>query len=116
MAEDDELWPQPDRVGRQVESLKKHLSCIEDSSQELEIVIGDEHISFTTSKIGSLVIWRNYIFLWAGNEITCLFPFSNGRPGQVDVNQSRDPDGLRCFYYLVQVRKHSLSAKSVSTT
>ena len=59
MAEDDALWPQPDRVGR----------------QELEIVIGDEHISFTTSKIGSLV----------------------------DVNQSRDPDGLRCFYYLVQV-------------
>ena len=59
MAEDDELWPQPDRVGR----------------RELEIVIGDEHISFTTSKIGSLV----------------------------DVNQSRDPDGLRCFYYLVQV-------------
>ncbi len=51
MAEDDALWPQPDRVGR----------------QELEIVIGDEHISFTTSKIGSLV----------------------------DVNQSRDPDGLR---------------------
>ena len=39
MAEDDALWPQPDRVGR----------------QELEIVIGDEHISFTTSKIGSLV-------------------------------------------------------------
>ena len=51
MAEDDALWPQPDRDGR----------------KELEIVIGDEHISFTTSKIGSLV----------------------------DVNQSRDPDGLR---------------------
>ena len=58
MAEDDALWPQPDRVGR----------------QELEIVIGDEHISFTTSKIGSLV----------------------------DVNNSKDPDALRCFYYLVQ--------------
>lgn len=58
MQEDDSSWPQPDRVGR----------------QELEIVIGDEHISFTTSKIGSLV----------------------------DVNSSRDPDGLRCFYYLVQ--------------
>lgn len=58
MAEDDAVWPQPDRVGR----------------QELEIVIGDEHISFTTSKIGSLV----------------------------DVNQSQDPDALRCFYYLVQ--------------
>nr|XP_054108600.1 protein mago nashi homolog 2-like [Callithrix jacchus] len=30
--EDDALWPPPDRVGR----------------QELEIVIGDKHISFTT--------------------------------------------------------------------
>ncbi|KAG8132422.1 hypothetical protein E2320_010276 [Naja naja] len=49
--EDDALWPPPDRVGR----------------QELEIVIGDEHISFTTSKIGSLI----------------------------DVNQSKDPEGLR---------------------
>ncbi|GBM99490.1 Protein mago nashi 2 [Araneus ventricosus] len=58
MKEDDNLWPQPDRVGR----------------QELEIVMGDEHVSFTTSKIGSLV----------------------------DVNQSKDQDGLRCFYYLVQ--------------
>lgn len=58
MHEDDSLWPQPDRIGR----------------QELEIVIGDEHISFTTSKTGSLV----------------------------DVNHSKDPDGLRCFYYLVQ--------------
>ena len=42
--------------------------------QELEIVLGDEHISFTTAKIGSLI----------------------------DINNSRDPDGLRCFYYLVQ--------------
>nr|XP_028572337.1 protein mago nashi homolog [Podarcis muralis] len=53
--EDDALWPPPDRVGR----------------QELEIVIGDEHISFTTSKIGSLI----------------------------DVNQSKDPEGLRVVYY-----------------
>jgi protein mago nashi len=58
MKEDDESWPAPDRVGR----------------QELEIVMGDEHISFTTSKIGSLV----------------------------DINNSKDPEGLRCFYYLVQ--------------
>ena len=43
MQEDDAVWPQPDRVGR----------------QELEIVIGDEHISFTTSKIGSLVDVNN---------------------------------------------------------
>ncbi|KAJ3417214.1 Protein mago nashi 2 [Chytridiales sp. JEL 0842] len=58
MKEDDNLWPEPDRVGR----------------QELEIVIGNEHISFTTSKIGSLV----------------------------DVQNSKDPEGLRVFYYLVQ--------------
>jgi len=59
MKEDDGLWPEPDRVGR----------------QELEIVFGNEHISFTTSKIGSLV----------------------------DVQSSKDPEGLRIFYYLVQV-------------
>ncbi|CAF4436856.1 unnamed protein product, partial [Adineta steineri] len=35
--EDDAVWPPQDRTGR----------------QELEIVLGDEHISFTTSKIGS---------------------------------------------------------------
>ncbi|UYV60596.1 MAGOH [Cordylochernes scorpioides] len=56
--EDDSLWPQPDRIGR----------------QELEIVMDDEHVSFTTSKIGSLA----------------------------DINNSKDPEGLRCFYYLVQ--------------
>merc|ERR1711953_1075122 len=33
MKENDALWPAPDKVGR----------------QELEILIGDEHISFTTS-------------------------------------------------------------------
>ncbi|AQK78100.1 Protein mago nashi-like protein [Zea mays] len=62
MKEDDSNWPEPDRIGR----------------QELEIVMGNEHISFTTSKIGSLV----------------------------DVQSSKDPEGLRIFYYLVQVRPH----------
>lgn len=56
--EDDANWPEPDRVGR----------------QELEILSGGDHVSFTTSKIGSLV----------------------------DVNGSKDPEGLRCFYYLIQ--------------
>eukprot|EP00049_Salpingoeca_infusionum_P027342 m.31706 g.31706 ORF g.31706 m.31706 type:complete len:146 (+) comp9455_c0_seq1:59-496(+) len=56
--EDDHLWPIPDRVGK----------------QELEIVLGDEHICFATKKIGSMM----------------------------DVNESKDPDGLRSFYYLVQ--------------
>jgi protein mago nashi len=64
MKEDDSNWPEPDRVGR----------------QELEIVMGNEHISFTTSKIGSLV----------------------------DVQTSNDPEGLRIFYYLVQVIPPSL--------
>lgn len=59
MKEDDNSWPEPDRIGR----------------QELEIVMGNEHISFTTSKIGSLL----------------------------DVQSSKDPEGLRIFYYLVQV-------------
>ncbi|KAI3659301.1 hypothetical protein MP638_003517 [Amoeboaphelidium occidentale] len=58
MEEDDTLWPEPDRFGR----------------QELEIVYGDKHISFCTNKIGSFM----------------------------DVNKSKDPDGLRVFYYLVQ--------------
>ncbi|XP_053216625.1 protein mago nashi homolog [Podarcis raffonei] len=53
MKEDDASRLPPNRVGR----------------QELEIVVGDEHISF-----GSLI----------------------------DVNQSKDPEGLRVFYYLVQ--------------
>ncbi|XP_028399509.1 protein mago nashi homolog [Dendronephthya gigantea] len=39
LKEDDSVWPQPDRVGR----------------QELEIVMDGLHIAFTTSKIGSLV-------------------------------------------------------------
>merc|ERR1711936_417521 len=58
LKEDDNLWPRPDRVGR----------------QELEVVLGEDHISFTTSKIGSLI----------------------------DVSQCKDPEGLRTFYYLVQ--------------
>jgi protein mago nashi len=55
---DDADWPMPDRVGR----------------QELEVVMGNEHISFTTSKIGSLL----------------------------EIQDSKDPEGLRAFYYLVQ--------------
>jgi len=70
MKEDDNNWPEPDRVGR----------------QELEIVMGNEHISFTTSKIGSLV----------------------------DVQSSADPEGLRIFYYLVQVSFLSLFLKPLS--
>lgn len=56
--EDDAKWPKKNVVGR----------------QELEVRIGNEHISFETAKIGSLV----------------------------DVQDSEDPEGLRVMYYLVQ--------------
>jgi protein mago nashi len=56
--EDDNNWPEPDRVGL----------------QELEIVLGDDHISFSCGKIGSLL----------------------------DVQDCADPEGVRLFYYLVQ--------------
>ena len=56
--EDDAKWPQKNKDGR----------------QELEIKMGNDHVSFETAKIGSLV----------------------------DVTESADPEGLRVFYYLVQ--------------
>jgi hypothetical protein len=59
MKEADNNWPTADRVGR----------------QELEVVMGNEHVSFNTTKLGSVL----------------------------QVQQSKDPEGLRIFYYLVQV-------------
>lgn len=56
--EDDSHWPEPSKNGK----------------QELEIVNGEQHICFVTSKIGS---------------------FS-------EVQQCEDPNGLSTFYYLVQ--------------
>ncbi|KAI9359822.1 mago nashi-like protein 2 [Pilaira anomala] len=58
MKEDDSQWPTKNVVG----------------SQEIEIRLGNEHISFETSKLSSLV----------------------------EVQESKDPEGLRAFYYLVQ--------------
>ncbi|KAI9481572.1 MAG: Mago nashi protein [Benjaminiella poitrasii] len=58
MKEDDSQWPTKNVVG----------------SQEIEIRLGNEHISFETSKLSSLV----------------------------EVQDSKDPEGLRAFYYLVQ--------------
>jgi protein mago nashi len=39
LQEDDSKWPEPDRTGR----------------QELEIIMGNEHISFATTKLGSML-------------------------------------------------------------
>ncbi|KAK2446177.1 protein mago nashi protein [Trifolium repens] len=58
MQEDDSNWPEPDRVGR----------------QELEIKMGNEHISFITTKIGAVA----------------------------EVMNCADPEGLRNFHWLVQ--------------
>eukprot|EP00484_Ammonia_sp_Unknown_P000348 CAMPEP_0197022344 /NCGR_PEP_ID=MMETSP1384-20130603/3261_1 /TAXON_ID=29189 /ORGANISM="Ammonia sp." /LENGTH=157 /DNA_ID=CAMNT_0042450377 /DNA_START=36 /DNA_END=509 /DNA_ORIENTATION=+ len=58
LKEDDKYWPEPDDVGR----------------QEIEILHRNNHISFLTTKIGSLI----------------------------DIQDSEDQDGLKCFYYLVQ--------------
>ncbi|KAL9937706.1 hypothetical protein V8E36_003251 [Tilletia maclaganii] len=58
LKEDDAKWPKKNIVGR----------------QELEIRLGNEHISFETAKLGSLV----------------------------EVQGSDDPEGLRVFYFLIQ--------------
>ncbi len=59
--EDDNQWPEPDRVGR----------------QELEVILNGEHISFTCTKLGSVL----------------------------QVQQSKDPEGLRVFYYLASAEQ-----------
>lgn len=64
LKEDDKDWPEADRVGR----------------QELEVIMGGEHISFNCTKLGSVL----------------------------QVQNSKDPEGLRIFYYLVQVRGRDL--------
>jgi len=56
--EDDNGWPEPTSKG----------------TQELEIIIGDMHVAFCTSKINSLL----------------------------DVQEAADPSGLRGLYYVVQ--------------
>jgi protein mago nashi len=76
--EDDTKWPQKNKDGR----------------QELEIRLGNEHISF---------------------EVRCVYQCCSHFPllttlvlqtakigSLVDVNESEDPEGLRVFYYLVQ--------------
>ena len=55
--EDDNGWPEPTPKG----------------TQELEVIIGDLHVAFCTSKINSLL----------------------------DVQEAADPSGLRALYYVV---------------
>jgi protein mago nashi len=78
MKEDDSKWPQKNKDGR----------------QELEIRLGNEHISFEVSHITL-------------PQLLCAFAhrvrIQTAKIGSlVDVTESADPEGLRVFYYLVQ--------------
>jgi protein mago nashi len=78
MKEDDEKWPQKNKDGR----------------QELEIRLGNEHISFEVSHITSPRLSMR--FAYRGHIQTAKIG------SLVDVTESADPEGLRVFYYLVQ--------------
>ncbi|KAI9775653.1 MAG: hypothetical protein M1839_000978 [Geoglossum umbratile] len=76
MKEDDTKWPQKNKDGR----------------QELEIRLGNEHISFEVGTIVSRDKKSRRLNLFQTAKIGSL----------VDVTESADPEGLRVFYYLVQ--------------
>lgn len=71
MKEDDNTWPMPDRVGR----------------QELEVVMGSEHISFTTTKLGSLLqVWPSLPLGPGGTAVNWNSPvISSQRRSWVDT-------------------------------
>jgi hypothetical protein len=76
MKEDDTKWPQKNKDGR----------------QELEIRLGNEHISFEV-----LTSLSRALYFWL------ITPLQTAKIGSlVDVTESQDPEGLRVFYYLVQ--------------
>ncbi|KAF3939439.1 hypothetical protein ABW19_dt0202680 [Dactylella cylindrospora] len=79
MKEDDAKWPQKNKDGR----------------QELEIRMGNEHISFEAChRIQEL-------FLVFNSRLTNSM--QTAKIGSlVDIQDSQDPEGLRVFYYLVQ--------------
>lgn len=75
--EDDAKWPQKNKDGR----------------QELEIRLGNEHISFEVCRQCCMVTKR-----YMANP-----RLKTAKIGSlVDVSDSADPEGLRVFYYLVQ--------------
>ncbi|GJC80510.1 mago nashi protein [Colletotrichum tofieldiae] len=77
MKEDDSKWPQKNKDGR----------------QELEIRLGNDHISFEVGDGGFIGL--------AEPGLTC-FEQTAKIGSLVDVTESADPEGLRVFYYLVQ--------------
>lgn len=76
--EDDAKWPTKNKDGR----------------QELEIRVGNDHISFEVRRVPCAA------FLPAG---LIADPVQTAKIGSInDVTESADPEGLRVFYYLVQ--------------
>ena len=72
MKEDDGNWPPPDRVGR----------------QELEVILGDQHISFTTTKLGSLMQARVQGLGFWPSQVPCArlpstMPYHGARSGDI---------------------------------
>ena len=90
--EDDRLWPVPDRDGR----------------QELEIVLGNEHISFTVRSRPALARLAHVANAPGTHpDVLAAFPphtrAQTAKIGSLnDIQNTKDPDGLRNFYYLVQ--------------
>ena len=81
--QDDNLWPEPDRQGR----------------QELEIKMGSKHISFT-------VIEKIFILFVVHPLINEQKKIKCAKIGSlINVQENEDPEvreGLRLFYYLTQ--------------
>lgn len=77
MKEDDAKWPQKNKDGR----------------QELEIRIGNEHISF---EVSFPIVCVDRLYLHPVRAQTAKIG------SLIDVTESADPEGLRVFYYLVQ--------------
>ena len=81
-SKDDSEWTPPDREGR----------------QEIEVVLGDDHISFTVR------CWcRCLVCGLARHSAPRPLPFQCAKIGSLtEVQGSRDPEGMRTLYFLVQ--------------
>jgi protein mago nashi len=88
--EDDANWPKKNIVGK----------------QELEIRLGNDHISFE-------VRFTSFKY----NDAVPDIGLQTAKIGSlVDIQDSEDPEGLRVFYYLVQdlkVRNYTVALLSI---
>jgi len=101
--EDDSKWPKKDIVGK----------------QELEIRVGNDHISF---EVRSLLPSLRFLLASSNERVKLIcsrllcagnVPQTSKIGSLVDVQDSEDPEGLRVFYYLVQDLKVSTYPSSL---